>query len=278
MLLIFHHQNASGLRPISSFLELVQLDHFIGSSYGALYDMDLWLQENLDCFAQQERQRLIPGMAAKDIVLCPDENFHGPHVCLVAIEPVSNFILVETYRDQRDSVTWAQAIREGIDGLPVHVVLLTSDQASGLVCCAETELEGTHQPDLLHLQLNLAKPILLPLARPVHQAQKELEKLKQQEHRLEQSEENKPGSMTIERCLAHIRQEEQTQKDLEETRQRQEQAVKQIRALAEVYHPFDPQTGQPVTAEQMQQRLDEPLEQLQKVIEEARLSEQCIRR
>jgi hypothetical protein len=275
LLLTFHHQNACGLRPISSFLELVQLDPFVGSSYGALYDLDLWLQENLDCFAQQERQRLMPGMAAKDIVLCPDENFHGPHICLVAIEPVSNFIVVETYRDQRDSVTWVQAIRAGVDGLPVHVVLLTSDQASGLVCCAETELEIAHQPDLLHLQKDLAQPILLPLARPVHQAQKELEKLKQQEHRLEQAEKKKPGSVTIERCVAHIRQEEQTQKDLEEARQRQEQAVQQIRAVSEVYHPFDPQTGQPVTAEQMQQRLDEPLEQLQKVIEEAGLSEQA---
>lgn len=273
LLLIFHHQNACGLRPIGSFLELVQLDHFVGSSYGALYDMDLWLQENLDCFAQQERQRLIPGMAPKDIVLCPDENFHGPHICLVAIEPGSNFILVETYRDKRDSVTWAEVIREGTAGLPVHVVALTSDQASGLVCCAETQLEIAHQPDLLHLQKDLAQPILLPLARPIHQAQKQLEKLKQQEQKLEQAEENTPGSVTIERFVAHILQEKKTQADLEEARQTREQAVEQIRTLSEVYHPFDRQTGQPVTAEHMQQRLDEPLEQLQKVIEEAGLAE-----
>ena len=275
LLLVFHHENACGLRPISSFLELVQLDPFVGSSYGALYDMDLRLQDNLDLFAQEERQRLIPGMAPKDIVLCPDENFHGPHVCLVAIEPVSNFILVEAYRDRRDSVTWAEAIRTGIDGLPLHVVLLTSDQASGLVCCAGTELEVAHQPDLFHLQQDLAKPILLPLARPIHQAQKDLGKFKEQEVRIEQAEENKPGSMTIERIVAHILQEKQTQKDLEEAQQRREKAVEQLRAVSEVYHPFDSKTGKPVTPEQMQQRLDEPLEQLQKVIEEAGLSEQA---
>jgi Family of unknown function (DUF6399) len=275
LLLIFHHKNACGLRQIGSFLEQVELDSFVGSSYGALYDLDLWLQDNLGLFAQHERQRLIPGMAPKDIVLCPDENFHGPHVCLVAIEPVSNFILVETYRDRRDSTTWVEAIRAGSNDLPVNIVLLTSDQASGLVRCAETELQVAHQPDLLHLQHDLAKPILLPLARPIHQAVKDLEKAKQQEERLEAAEEKEPGSVTIERFVAHLHAEKQTQKELDEARQRREKALEQIRAVSRVYHPFDPETGQPVTAEQMQQRLEEPIQGLQKVIEEAGLSEQA---
>jgi hypothetical protein len=275
LLVTFHHQNACGLRPIGSFLEQVELDSFVGSSYGALYDLDLWLQDNLGLFAQHERQRLIPGMAPKDIVLCPDENFHGPHVCLVAIEPVSNFIVVETYRNRRDSTTWAEAIRAGCNDLPVHLVLLTSDQASGLVRCAETEFQVAHQPDLLHLQHDLARPILLPLARPIHQAVKDLEKAKQQEERLEAAEEKEPGRVTIERFVAHLHAEKQTQKELEEARQRREKALEQIRAVSRVYHPFDPETGQPVTAEQMQQRLEEPIQGLQKVIEEAGLSEQA---
>jgi hypothetical protein len=275
VLLTFHHENACGLRSIASFLEQIHFNHLMGCSYGALHHLDSWLQENLHRFGQEERHRLASGMADKDIVLCPDENFHGPHICLVAIEPVSNYIAVEAYRDQRDSVTWAQAIREGTEGLPVHVVLLTSDQASGLVCCAETELEVAHQPDLFHLQQDLAQPILLPLARSIQQAQKELDKLKQQEQKLERTEQNKPGSLTIDKCLAHLRQEVQAQKDLDEARQRHERAVGHIRAVSEVYHPFDRQTGQPITAESMRQRLDESLEQLQKVVEEAGLSEKA---
>lgn len=35
-------------------------------------------------------------MPKKMIMLCEDETFH-PEICLVAIEPVSNFILVERY-------------------------------------------------------------------------------------------------------------------------------------------------------------------------------------
>jgi hypothetical protein len=272
LLLVFHHRNPCGIRPIGQFLELVELDHFVGSSYGALYDLDLWLQNNLDLFAGQERQRLAAGMASTDIVLCPDENFHGPHVCLVAIEPVSNFILVEAYREHRDRVTWAKAIRDGINGLPVHVVNLTSDQASGLVCCANKELQAAHQPDLLHLQHDLAKPLLLPLARPIHQAEKELEKLKQEEQRLEQAEEKKPGSVTIEKFVDHVLAEEQVKKDLEECQEHLNKAVEQMRGVSAAYHPFDRETGQPVLAEPMQARLSEPLQRLQEVVEEAGLS------
>jgi hypothetical protein len=272
---IFHHRHAVGLRPIGDFLRLVEVDHFVGSSYGALFDLDARLQDDLLLFGHEERQRLATGMAHKDITLCPDENFHGPHICLVAIEPVSNFIVVETHRDQRDSVTWAKAIREGIAGLDVTIIAFTNDQASGLICCAEKEFEAAFHPDLLHLQRDLGKPILLPLARPIHQAQKDLEKAKQEEQRLEAAEQQKPSSVTIERFVAHIQAEEQTKKDLEQARHRQEEAVEQIGAVSKVYHPFDRETGQPVPAEQLQARLSVPLDRLEQVIEQAELSERA---
>jgi hypothetical protein len=279
LLVVFHKQNPCGLRQISLFLELVELDHFVGSSYGALYSLDTQLQDNLLLFGKEERQALAAALRAtgttKDIILCPDENFHGPHICLVAIEPVSNFIVVEAYADRRDSVTWANAIRAGLDGLPVALVCLTSDQAPGLTCCAEKEFAVQHQPDLLHLQCNLGKPILLPLARPISQAEKELEKIKQREQRLEEADEKKPGSLTIDLCLEIIDAEDQAKADLEQARQRLDGAVEQIREVSKVYHPFDRETGQPVTAEQMQTRLGEPLEQLQEVVEEAGLGERA---
>ena len=279
LLLVFHHQNPCGLRPIGLFLELVELDHFVGSSYGALYSLATRLQDNLILFGNEERQRLAAAMAAtgttKDIILCPDENFHGPHICLVAIEPVSNFIVVEVYADQRDSATWAKAIKTGLDGLPVHLVCLTSDQASGLTCCALKELEIQHHPDLMHLQCNLGKPILLPLARPISQAEKDLEQSRQREQRLEQADQKKPGRLTVEMCVAHIEAEEQVEKDLEQARQRLEGAVEQIREVSRVYHPFDRETGELVTAEQMQAKLGKPLDRLQEVVEQAGLGERA---
>jgi PAS domain-containing protein len=279
LLVVFHHRNAVGLRQIGDFLELVELDHFVGASYGALYSLDTRLQDNLILFGKEERQTLAAAMKAsgtvKDIGLCCDENFHGPHICLVGIEPVSNFIVVEVYADQRDSVTWAVAINTGLDGLPVRLVCLISDQASGLVCCALTELEVQHHPDLMHLQCNLGKPILLPLARPISQAEKDLEKARQQEQRLEQADEKKPSSVTVEMWVANIQAEDQAKADLEQAQQRLDEAVEQIREVSRVYHPFDRETAVPVTAEQMQAKLGEPLERLQEVVEEAGLGERA---
>jgi len=45
----------------------------------------------------------------KQITVCQDETFH-PETCLVAIEPVSNYILLEKYAENRTAATWTQAI------------------------------------------------------------------------------------------------------------------------------------------------------------------------
>src|SRR5215217_7125091 len=66
-LLVFHHKNACGLRQIGTFLELVQLDHFVASSYGALYSLDLHLQDDLAVFDKEQRPLLAAGMAHRDI-------------------------------------------------------------------------------------------------------------------------------------------------------------------------------------------------------------------
>jgi hypothetical protein len=83
-------------------------------------------------------------MKPTTITLIPDEHFHSGKPCLVAIEPVSNFIAVECYRDRRDADTWKEAIDEGIAGMPVEVIQLTSDLARALICCAEKGLQAAH--------------------------------------------------------------------------------------------------------------------------------------
>src|SRR6266568_2929209 len=205
LLLVFHHKNACGLRQIGHFLELVELDHFVGSSYGALHALDGQLQDDLAEFAQQQRQHLAAGMPARDIALCLDENFHGPHVCLVAIEPVSNFILVEAYAECRDSTTWAVAITCGLEGLAVRCVLFTGDQATGLIRCAKQEFQAAYHPDLFHLQRDLARPVLAPLARPIHQAEKALDKARQKTHKLDLAEQT--GPLVLETTLEIVREE-----------------------------------------------------------------------
>jgi len=62
---------------------------------------------------------------------------------------------------------------------------------------------------------------------------------------------------------------------LQGCQQRQQQAVGALRGLADDYHPFDPQTGQPLTAQQVEQRLGQRLETLREVAQEAQLGERA---
>jgi hypothetical protein len=47
------------------------------------------------------------------ITVCEDETFH-PEIYLVAIEPVSNFIVLEKYVPNRKAETWTAALNAGI--------------------------------------------------------------------------------------------------------------------------------------------------------------------
>ena len=173
--LVFQQQGTAGIRPLCRFLELAQLTPFVAASYGAQQRLATVLQELLGQYDQQQRQQLAPGMKPKDITLCEDENFHGDQPCLVAIEPVSNFLVLEVYRPRRDADTWNQAVGAALVGLPVTVIQVTSDLAKGLQAHAKDGLAAQHSPDLMHVQADLHKATSLPLHR--HQDQITVERV-----------------------------------------------------------------------------------------------------
>jgi hypothetical protein len=281
LLLIFHLDNACGLRQLTRWLAFTQLDRFVASSYGALYDLAARLQADLGRFGDEERQRLGSAMLAQRITLCCDEHFHGALPCLVAIEPVSNFLVVEGYHERRDGQTWKEAIDAGLRGLPVQVIQITSDQAKGLLRCARDGFTAAHSPDVFHLQRDVSRPHLLPLARPVQQAQKDRDKAKEQSQRLEalhqteRQEGRKGTAAALERIIESVRDELCAEQRLREGQQLQEQAHQEVRGLADDYHPFDAQTGRPVTAAEVEQRLRQRLGNLEGVADKADLAQRA---
>ena len=99
----FHQAGTCGIRDLCRFLIQAGLDAFVAPSYGAQQALAKTLRQQVLAYGQSEQQRLAAGMAAKSIVACLDENFHGDQACLVAIEPASNFLLLETYQQRRDA-------------------------------------------------------------------------------------------------------------------------------------------------------------------------------
>ena len=271
----FAVQGACGLRLVSTFLRQTQLDRFVACSRGALHPLLVHLESDLAAFRDQEQPALARQMKPRPITVVPDEHFHSVQNCLVAIEPVSNFILVECYRDRRDADTWEQAIREGTRGLPVTVVQITSDLASGLLRCAEKGLEVAHSPDLFHGQRDLLSPFLLPLTRPIEQAHKELQEATRLTDRLDVPADQPQPDDELLALIEAVRQQMAAEKRLEEATRRKDQAVGPVRAIGDDYHPFDRHSGQPVTAEQVGSRLGGHLDRLDGVVQQAGLGDRA---
>lgn len=270
-LVCFSLRGACGVRLVSAFLQLAQLDRFVACSRGALHPLLVHLESNLGAFADMHQPQLARQMSFRTISVCTDEHFHEENNCLVAIEPVSNFILVECYREHRDANTWTEAIKEGIKGMNVEVVLLTSDLARGLLCCADKGLEVMHSPDLFHGQRDLLEPVLLPLNRPVQEAKKDLQKAQGHTAKLDVPEDQPQPRQELLALIEAVRQEMNCEKRLQQATASREAAVDCVRGIGDDYHPFERATGKALTAEEVGKRLNEHLDELHKVAEKAKL-------
>jgi Family of unknown function (DUF6399) len=268
-------QGAAGLRLISAFLERTQLDRFVACSRGALHPLLVHLESDLAAFRDQHQPHLAGQMQPGSITVVADEHFHGPDNCLVAIEPVSNFILVERYAPRRDADTWKQAIRDGTQGMSVEVVQLTSDQAVGLLCCASKGLEVAHSPDLFHGQRDLLKPVLLPLTRPIQEAHKQLHKAAELTERLDVPDDQHQSDDELIALIEAVRRQRAAEQRLEEVSQRKEKAIEQVRGIGDDYHPFDRHSGLGVTAQEVGVRLGGCLDRLDELVEQAGLGERA---
>jgi hypothetical protein len=252
--LCFHEMGNCGRRMLCEFFQLCGLQPYLACSYGAQQAYGAALQEKIIEFGAQEKERLGAQMPAKAITLAEDETFH-PGVCLVAIEPLSNFILVEEYQERRDALTWTTAVGAGLEGLKVLPIQVTSDAARGLVAHARKDLGVHHSPDLFHVQQDIGASFFPTLRAKARQAQSGGEKeageaakwQERQEQDLRQRAEGraKPGRPRDfqRRIDEHQQQAERLEREQEQWQERAKQTQKRMDELSDAYHPFDPHTG-----------------------------------
>jgi len=274
--LVFVEATDCGLRNLSWFLELSGLDEFIASSYGAQQTVAEEVESLLIRFGQEEDARLAAQMPAREITLCEDETFH-PQICLVAIEPVSDFIVVEQYQPQRDAATWEQCTSAKLASLPVTVCQVTSDAAKALIAHAETYLGAHHSPDLFHVQHDTVKATGGALASQTQAAVREWEERQERtaglQTKVDSCREKGSPHHVFDRLLEHAQQSETAARERVEVcqaRQKRAQAARQ--GLGRDYHPIDLETGQPLTAEEVGRRLANHFDTLDQVAAEANLS------
>lgn len=177
--LVFALQGTAGLRRLTQFLRLTHLDRLVAASHGARQGFAALLEQAVGDFADAQRQRLAAGMAARAIAVAEDETFH-PATCLVAVEPVSGFLLLEQYAERRDAATWDAALGQALAGLPVTVACAVGDAAKGLRAHAKHGLGVPHRPDVFHVQQELSRAAGPALAAQARRAVRDQEVARQQ--------------------------------------------------------------------------------------------------
>ena len=252
MHLIITLRAGAGVRLVCEFLELSGLSAVVGASYGSQYALTVQVQEALAMQAHEQRVALALGMPPRELAVCEDETFH-PEVCLVAIEPVSNFILLEQYAPDRTATTWTHALETALAGLPVTVIQGTSDEAKALRHHHERDLGAQHASDLFHGQHEVSKATSLHLARQVRQAtaavaaaQVPVDAARAAQRAYDAQVPHPRGRPPAFAARSDAALAELVAAETEQTQAlaRQTQAREQIRELGMLYHPYDLASGQ----------------------------------
>lgn len=267
-----------GIRMVCLFLELSGLAKFVGSSYGAQQQVNVAMEKAIVELAELERKRLGAGMKPKKISVCQDETFH-PEICLVGIEPVSNFILVEKYANSRDESNWNGAMTAAVEGLAVQIIQSTSDEGKGLLAHVENGLGVHHSPDLFHIESELTKATAAQLASQTREAQKTYQKAveKTAQCQTQKADYLKQGGghnvIYFDECIEKAEQMEQVAKQTLGVVQSNQLAVQDaVRGISAAYHPFDLQTGLPRNGQAVASLLADHFAQIQAVANRAHLS------
>lgn len=276
-----------GLRLIQRIYELSGLDHVVACSLGILSQRMKQMESNLTAYGEQQESRLAATMEHhKAISCCLDETFPSG-ICLVGMEPVSNFILLEEMAAKRDAVTWKEAIDKRLANLPVQVIQVTSDEARALINVTEQHLSAHHSPDLFHVMQEVSKASAAPLRAKLKKAQATaeqttaaLENLKDRQ-RAYKHQERKPVGRPVDydRRLAEaevVRQCSVQHVAIAESRR--DKVRETNKSLGEIYHPFDLNDGQKRMPAQLRRELNQAFDAIETTLTEAELSENSLKR
>ena len=233
-----------GIRLVCQYLDLTGLNQFVASSYGTQQKVSVQMEQALVEFDKEEKMRLAEAMKPKEITVCQDENFHSDP-CLVAIEPVSNFILLEKYSESRKADEWTKAMDDATKGLPVKIVQSTSDEGKGIVHHVEKDLGAHHSPDVFHVENEIVKGTSAPLASKTKRASEAHEKATEKVNRSIKEKEayfiNKrcPGRPPdFDKRIEEARtKEEDARQSLQKAEEHQKQMKDAIKGISEAYHP-----------------------------------------
>ncbi len=278
---------ACGIRLVCLFLHLTGLNRFVAASYGAQQQVNVQVEHAMVTYHHDETARLANGMPQKDLTVTQDETFTGG-LCLITLDPESNFIIVEQLAQARDQTTWNTLMEPALAPLNCRVIQSTSDEAPGLLAYVEHYLEAHHSPDLFHVQHELVKAVSGPMATKERAAHKAVTEAKEQLERLQSAPQN-AGDEPEERRLGRppkapvsLEQAEQAleaaRREHERLAQQREQVKASIRGIGHDDHFVDLERGVRRNGQLIASDIQEHIEQMRTVAQQEGLSQSCLER
>jgi hypothetical protein len=274
---------ACGIRLVCLMLELTGLNRFVGASYGTQQQVNRRVEEAIVAYQHEERQRLAHAIPARDITLTQDETFTGG-LCLVGIEPVSNYILLEQAAQARDHDTWHAYMEPALAGLKGKVIQSTSDEAPGLLAYVAQHLGVHHSLDLFHVQHELSKAVSAPLAAKQRAAAKVLqtaeEMLQRGHEHLNAPAKRGPGrppkeAASLEQAAQHV---VAARHECQRLAQQRETVTRNIRAIGHAYHFVDVERGMRRNGKLIAEDIQRHLDTIRTVAQHEHLSQACVER
>jgi hypothetical protein len=278
---------ACGIRLVCLFLHLTGLNRFVAASYGAQQQVNLQVEHAMVTYDHDETARLASGMPQKDLTVTQDETFTGG-LCLITMDPESNFIILEQLAQARDQTTWDDLMAPALAPLKCRVIQSTSDEAPGLLAYVEHSLEAHHSPDLFHVQHELVKAVSGPMATKERAALKAVTEATAQLERL-QSDPQSAGDESEKHCPGRPPKEpvrlEHAEQVLAAARREHERLAEQraqvkasIRGLGHDYHFVDLERGVRRNGHLIASDIQGHIEQIRTVAQQEALSQSCVER
>jgi Family of unknown function (DUF6399) len=278
---------ACGIRLVCLLLKLTGLDRFVAASYGTQQQLNRQVEEAIVAYRREESARLAKGMPAKTIPITQEETFTGG-LCLVAMDPDSNYLLLEQAAPGRDQDTWNAVMEQALSGLNCHILQSTSDEAPGLLAYVAHHLGAHHSPDLFHVQQELVKAASGPMATKQRAASKAMAeaqaRLEQgQGHRQEAGDEPRPqgparapkDTVTLEQAQ---RDAQVASQEFERISAQREQVTQSIRAIGQAYHFVDLERGVRRNAQLIATDLHDQIDTIRRVAQHEGLAQSCLDR
>ena len=278
---------ACGIRLVCLLLQLTGLNRFVGASYGTQHQVNRHVEEAIVAYRHGESARLACEMPPKDITLTQDETFTGG-LCLVGIEPVSNYIVLEQVAQARDQDTWQELMGQALTGLNCKVIQSTSDEAPGLLAYVEHSLGAHHSPDLFHVQHELSKAVSAPIAAKQRAAHKVVAQAEETLNRVQERFANVTGEPAKRRPgrppKTAVSLEQLTQ-DVESARHehqrltgQRETVAQSIRAIGHAYHFVDLERGVRRNGKLIVSDIQGHIDTIRTIAQQEHLSETCLKR